>query len=381
MKHISFRIISTLVAIIIASLIVYLLSHAGKTTKGPIENAITYTGDVVKTIEKKLIVESRPEKREDKLKWLKPYTDTIRLLKQPGRVLLGAFDNESGDDFESIISLEDSLKTTLPLIHIYCAWGSKPEERFPTAKVNAILDLGSLPVITWEPWLSDFSQEEYPNPNKDDQNKNGMKNVVAGMYDTYIKKWAANARAIGKPILLRFGHEMNDGYRYPWGPQNNTPEDFIAGWQHVHDIFVKQGARNVIWIWAPHPAYEFKEFYPGPGYVDYVGVGVLNYGTVAAWSKWYSFKETFGKTYKQLVVYKKPIMITEFGSLAVGGNRAKWYAAALDSLPQRYPMVKSLLFFHYSKDNTTTQQTLNWYIKNDTAITHAVAGLINKWQY
>lgn len=381
MKHISFRIISTLVAIIIASLIVYLLSHAGKTTKGPIENAITYTGDVVKTIEKKLIVESRPEKREDKLKWLKPYQDTIRLLKQPGRVLLGAFDNESGDDFESIISLEDSLKTTLPLIHIYCAWGSKPEERFPTAKVNAILDLGSLPVITWEPWLSDFSQEEYPNPNKDDQNKNGMKNVVAGMYDTYIKKWAANARAIGKPILLRFGHEMNDGYRYPWGPQNNTPEDFIAGWQHVHDIFVKQGAKNVIWIWAPHPAYEFKEFYPGPAYVDYVGVGVLNYGTVAAWSKWYSFKETFGKTYKQLVVYKKPIMITEFGSLAVGGNRAKWYAAALDSLPQRYPMVKSLLFFHYSKDNTTTQQTLNWYIKNDTAITHAVAGLINKWQY
>ncbi len=294
--------------------------------------------------------------------------------------MLGAFDNEAKEDYESIVGLEDSLKTTFPLIHIFTAWGSKPEEKFPAERVKDIIDLGSVPVITWEPWLSDFNEEEYPANGKADREKNGMKDVAAGMYDTYVIKWANSAREIHKPFFLRFGHEMNDGYRYPWGPQNNAPEDYIAAWQHIHDIFVKQGAKNVIWIWGPHPAYEFKEFYPGDAYVDYVGVGVLNYGTVAKWSQWWSFKEIFGRYYDQLASYKKPIMITEFGSLAVGGKRARWYADALDSMPQRYPMVKSVMFYHVSMDNTTTQQTLNWYIKDDHAITATIVKEVSKWK-
>ena len=381
MKNASFRIISTLVAIAISSLIVYALSHVGKSTKGPIENAITYTGDAVKDIEQKLIVESRPEKRSDKLQWLKPYIQNKRLLSHPDKILLGAFDNEAKETFEPVIRLEDSLKTTFPLIHIYAAWGSKPEEKFPADEVSEIIELGSIPVITWEPWLNDFNVEDFPNPSHpDDRNKNGMQDVAKGLYDPYLKQWALAAKKTGKPIFLRLGHEMNDGYRYPWGPHNNAPQDFIAAWQHVHDVFLKQGAKNIIWLWSPHPAYTFKEFYPGDAYVDYVGAGTLNYGTIAKWSQWWSFKEIFGTYYEQLASYKKPIMLTEFGSLAVGGNRAKWYAEALDSLPQKYPMVKSILFFHFSKDNTTTQQTLNWYIVDDHPVIRTIVKEVGKWK-
>lgn len=380
MKHISFRIISTLVAITISSLIVYALSHAGNSTKGPIENAINYTGDVVQNIEQKLIAEQREDKREDKLKWLKPYAGSKKQLLNPGRILLGAFDNETKESYEPIVALEDSLHTTFPLIHIYTAWGSKAEERFPTAQVRNIISLGSVPVITWEPWLSDFSNEAYPDTRTaDERNRNGMKDVAGGMYDTYIKEWAAAAKKIGKPFFLRFGHEMNDGYRYPWGPQNNSAQDFIAAWQHVHSVFEQEGAKNIIWVWSPHPAYEFADFFPGAEYVDYIGVGSLNYGTIASWSKWWTFRDIFGAHYAQLSAYGKPIMITEFGSLAVGGNRARWYADALDSLPQRYPLVRSVVFFHFSKDNTTTQQTLNWYLKDDHAVTNAIVKGVGKW--
>ena len=73
-------------------------------------------------------------------------------------------------------------------------------------------------------------------------------------------------------------------------------------------------------------------------------------------------------------------MITEFGSLAVGGNRGKWFADALDSLPQRYPLLKSILYFHNSGDNTTTQQTLSWYFKDDHAVTANIMRQINKWK-
>ena len=381
MKSASFRILSVLAAIIISSLIVYALSHAGKETKGPIENAMTATGDMVKDIEKKLIVEQREEKREDKLKWFQPYATNIRQLRNPDRILLGAFDNEMKESFESVVALEDSLKTTFPLVHIYCAWGSTTEERFPTEEVKNIISLGSAPVITWEPWLTDFNEEQYPNGIKPTEpDKNGMKDVAAGVYDSYVQEWAVAAKKIGRPLFVRLGHEMNDGYRYPWGPHNNTPQEFIAAWQHVHDIFQKQGAKNIIWIWSPHPAYTFKEFYPGDAYVDYIGAGVLNYGNIAAWSRWWTFKDIFGKFYDSTAAYRKPMMITEFGSLAVGGNRAKWYTDALESLPVRFPLVRSVVFFHFSKDNTTTQQTLNWYLKNDKAVTAAIVKEVGKWK-
>jgi hypothetical protein len=64
----------------------------------------------------------------------------------------------------------------------------------------------------------------------------------------------------------------------------------------------------------------------------------------------------------------------------VGGNRSKWFADALDSIPVRYPNVKSIVFFHFSDDKTTTQQSINWYIKNDVPTTRAITARIKRWK-
>jgi len=173
---------------------------------------------------------------------------------------------------------------------------------------------------------------------------------------------------------------MNDPYRYPWGPQNNSAKEFKAAWRHIRNVFNSVGAKNVIWIWSPHPAYGyFDAYYPGDQYVDYVGISVLNYGTVAVWSQWWSFEEIFGKHYKELAKFNKPLMFTEFGCLNVGGSRPKWYGQALASIPVNYPKVKALLFFHYSNDKTTTQQPLNWYIKNDTGVIRSIIRVLKEW--
>jgi Glycosyl hydrolase family 26 len=380
MKKVTFRIATTLLALGISSAIVLALSYAGNQTKGPIDKALNLTGDVVQNVEQTLLVSGRPDLRKDKLEWFRPYQTNKQLLESPRKMLVGAFDNEARESFKSVISLEDSIKTTFPLIHIYKAWGSKPDEGFPASQVRNIFSLGSTPVITWEPWLADFSADDYPGlPAIDQRDRQGMKYIADGWYDAYVKQWAADAKKTGKPFFLRFGHEMNDAYRYPWGPQNNTAAEFIAAWRHVHDLFKKEGATNMIWVWCPHPAYEFESFYPGDDYVDYVGVSVLNYGSVALWSKWWSFADIFGPFYNKVAYHNKPVMITEFGSLAVGGDRTQWYTDALNNLPQKYPLLKSLLFFHFSKDNTTTQQTLDWYIKNDKKVTATVSKQIGAW--
>ncbi|RZK28888.1 MAG: cellulase, partial [Hymenobacter sp.] len=143
--------------------------------------------------------------------------------------------------------------------------------------------------------------------------------------------------------------------------------------------FRQAGATNVVWVWAPHPAYTFAAYYPGDAFVDWVGVGTLNYGTVAAWSQWWSFADIFGKYYPQLASYKKPIIITEFGSLKVGGSRSQWFKDALTDMPTKYPLVKSVVFYHNSNDNTTTMKVLDWTFKDDRQATSSIVQSVKTW--
>jgi hypothetical protein len=103
-----------------------------------------------------------------------------------------------------------------------------------------------------------------------------MKQIVAGTSDGYIERFAASVRALNLPIALSFAHEMNGNW-YPWGTQATSAADFVAAWRHIHDLFVKMGATNVIWIWDPNDMYpvpdvKLQPLYPGDAYVDWIGV-------------------------------------------------------------------------------------------------------------
>lgn len=377
----SHRIFYTLLALTLAIVIILILSFIGGKTRGPLEGLFHRAGSVINEMESKVIIQQREYKRSDKLSWFKNYINDLSLLKNPKVILLGTYDNQATESFEPVIDFEDSLHLTFPLIHIFSAWGSKPEEKFPETQLKAIIEMGSLPVITWEHWLTDFDPVQWPQLRKLElRDKGGMADVAKGLYDPYIRQWAMDAKNIKVPIFLIVGHEMNDPYRYPWGPQNNSAKDFKAAWRHIHNVFTTIGAINVLWVWSPHPAYGyFDAYFPGKEYVDYVGVSVLNYGTVASWSKWWTFKEIFGLHYRELAKFKKPIMISEFSCLNVGGDRSKWFEEAITLLPSIYPALKILMFFHYSNDKTTTQQPLNWYIRNDTASLNAIIKSLRSW--
>jgi hypothetical protein len=362
-------------------LIILFFSHLGTRTRGPLQDALAGIGRAVSEVENRIVMSYRGPGRRDRLSWLDPYRRDPARLKAPDRILLGAWDDRIPRTLEGIVELEESLDTTLPLIHFFVAWGDRPDEQFPARLLGAIRDLGSVPVITWEPWLTDFDRSRHPHlPPKEHRDKNGLAAVARGDYDFYIDRWAHEAREYGGPIFIRLGHEMNDPYRYPWGPQNNRPEDFTAAWRRVVDRFRAAGAVNTIWVWSPHPAYGFFDaFYPGDDYVDWVGSGVLNYGTVAHWSRWWTFQEIFGDHYTELAAFGKPIMITEFGTLSAGGDPAAWYREALTDLPERHPLVRSILFFHSSGDATVTDKTLVWSFAGDSTITRLIAGAVDGW--
>lgn len=380
-KNKSYRFLIVVLALFAGFLIVFLLTQLGDKSKGPLESMLSRAGNAVDDVENKMILEQREVTRKTKLAWLNNYRDNKDALINSKFVFFGASDNSSKESYERIINLEDTLNTTFSIIHLFQAWGEREEHEFPTKEVNAINRIGSIPLITWEPWVSAFSVENYPGiPTVEMRDKGAMNYVTKGYYDNFLRKWAQKAKEFGHPFYLRLGHEMNDPYRYPWGPQNNTPQEYVSAWKHVHDIFDEMGAHNVIWVWSPHVAYGFfKEYYPGKKYVDLIATGALNFGTSAQWSKWWTFKEIFGGYYDQLAQFKQPIMIAEFGSLSIGGDRAQWFTDALQNIEKDYPLINAVVFFHYNSDKTTTDKSISWYIIDDNDVTNAIKNELNGW--
>lgn len=350
------------------------LTTVSSTSEGPLSGALDRLGTTFGTFEHAMRGRFSGPGRAADLKWFEAYRSDTTKLKHPDITLLGAFDSRLPGTLDGVVDLEQKVGTTFPLIQVYSAWGDRPDQDFPLELVTAISDVGSIPVVTWEPWLSDFVSDKHPQiPLRDQRDRHGMAAVASGEYDFYLDAWASSAAKFGKPIFIRLGHEMNDPYRYPWGPQNNTNLEFIAAWKHVVERFRHAGATNVLWVWSPHVAYEYWEtYYPGSDYVDWVATGALNFGPIAQWSRWWTFKEIFGEKYPMLASFGKPVMVAEFGSLAVGGSRAGWYRDALTDLKTKYPAVRAVLFFNVRDDQTVTYQRVDWTIDSDSSVLQAV---------
>jgi len=375
------RVILAGTALAAAVVVLLVLQSAGARSRGPIGAFLDRLGAAVTSLEHGVRERlSGPGRRRD-LAWFAQYREDGARLRRPDRVLLGAYDGRLPGSLDGFLALETLLGRTLPLVHVYAAWGDRPDQRFPARVATTIWNMGSVPVITWEPWLTDFDSRLHPHlPLREDRDVHGLAAVASGAYDFYVDAWARAAADAGYPIMLRFAHEMNDPYRYPWGPQHNTKEEYIAAWRRVHDRFRLAGADNVIWIWSPHVAHEYWDlYYPGDAYVDWVATGVLNFGPIAQWSRWWTFDEILGDQYAQLAAFGQPVMIAEFGSLAVGGDRAAWYEAALTDLPSRYPAIRSVLFFHASDDSTVTYQAVDWTLTGATEPAATIRRALDGW--
>ncbi len=116
---------------------------------------------------------------------------------------------------------------------------------FDPVMMSYLQSNGTMPMWTWMP--EDDTQGAYQSSYTD-------RAVANGAYDGYIRQFALAAKQWGRPFLLRLAHEMN-GTWFPWStgagnPNRNNPADYVAMWEHVHDIFTSVGATNARWVWC-----------------------------------------------------------------------------------------------------------------------------------
>ena len=191
--------------------------------------------------------------------------------------------------------------------------------------------------------------------------------INQGDHDEAFRRWARDAKADGRRVLLRFGFEFNGD----WFTWSGKPAAYIEAWRRIHRIFREVGARNVEWVWSPNvvscpdtPENDMHQYYPGDDFVDWIGVDGYNFGDHHdEWHDWTSFEGVFGGTLRDLAKRypSKPQMIAEFGS-APGkpGAQAAWIRDAHRAL-RDHALVKAVIWFNYDKRR---ENEPNWRIDN-----------------
>jgi hypothetical protein len=281
--------------------------------------------------------------------------------------MLGMFKPEAPYSFAGVENIEQRIGKPVDIIAFYTTWGDRIEDEFPLALMLEIDRHGAIPMLTWEPWTSEFLINE---GRGSDALRTDLAEIAQGRYDGYLREWAREAIVFGKPFFLRFAHEMNNP-QYPWSLQaGNTAADFIAAWRHVHELFRQEGAVNVLWVWSPKREAP-RELYPGGEYVDWIGTGVFNYGPQA--DAWYSFEYLFESVYRSVILYDKPIMIAELACSAVGGSRPDWYSDAWRKLRTHYPATRAVVIYSNPVDRTLPGLEMNWAIDDDNAVLETMA--------
>ncbi|RYV49955.1 glycosyl hydrolase [Pengzhenrongella frigida] len=208
---------------------------------------------------------------------------------------------------------------------------------FDATNLRAVALTGAMPMVTWEPFDATVPEE----------NRYPLRDLAAGANDTYLRAQAARIKAVGKPVALRFAHEMNASF-YPWGAgvNGNTPADYVAAYRHVHDVFAQEDVHNVTWVWSPAAldtpnAPDLSPFYPGDDYVDWAGLSVYYDQPTDTWAN------TVEPTLRQLdtAAPDAPIYFAEAGVLP-GDNRPTMIHELLGGL-LRTPRAIGFTWFNF----------------------------------
>ncbi|MBK8739114.1 MAG: hypothetical protein IPM02_05970 [Betaproteobacteria bacterium] len=251
---------------------------------------------------------------------------------------------------------------------------------------NRVSAAGARVMVTWEP-LQDGAGAAQPGFT--------YASILGGAQDACISVYAQQVKDFGAPVLIRMAHEMNGNSNNWTGIANgNDPQGYINVYRKVVDMFRAAGATNARFVWSPDhasppevpaPASEIKNYFPGAGYVDFIGVSGYNWGNdPLRGGGWVTPEQTFDNFLNMILreFPGKPVLITEIGSVPgyAGNSRSTWYTDTFNFLAQRKDL-KGIVWFNDFAFASTAQA--DFRITNtpglpavDAAETALVRGLI-----
>lgn len=287
---------------------------------------------------------------------------------------------DGGISASNIGDQETMIGKTMSIVHFAQSWyetyndTTKTRRAFPTSAMTTIRNRGSIPMLNWGSWAQYYyGSSSFPSTQAAFANTA----ITAGTFDAHITQFAQEAAAWGHPFFLKFDHEMNGTWQFPWAVRNgNVAADFVPMWQHVHTVFmtaynagrVNQNA-SVTWVWQPNivssaTSNPLSTFYPGDAYVDWTGFHGYNFGPNTNGEPWRTPQQTYRggihtiqDTYGQVsaIAPTKPMMIGEWGcgeNNDAGVSKRQWLLDMFDTFVPSNTLIRAVVYFNEYPENT-----------------------------
>jgi Glycosyl hydrolase family 26 len=188
--------------------------------------------------------------------------------------------------------------------------------------------------------------------------------IARGDGDGYLRRFAAELKAFGHPVVLAFGHEANgDWYRY--GYRHQPAADYIAAYRKVHDVITSAGAKDVTWLWTVNVPVGKQTLppsadWPGAAYVTETGIDGYD------WTGKEDFAQEFGPA---IAAVRKlsavPVLIAET-SVVPGKDAAAQVTGLLDGI-RTYGLLGLVWFDTDKAGYRHTADTHDWRLQDDPA--------------
>jgi beta-mannanase len=229
--------------------------------------------------------------------------------------------------------------TDFRIEHVFIAW--EPfDARKLRQKAAEAAKRGRDLMVTVEPW---------PTAAKMRRGGNFMlREIAQSKYDAQIDRVCSELAKSSGRTLLRWGHEMEAvSDRYPWAHQD--PKNFVAAFRHVVERCRKLSTGTRI-VWSPRGDGDLRKYYPGADYVDYVGVSLWG---LQKWDRKHggrdrAFREVFWETYRNVVAYAKPVVISELGISGDEQYVDRWLGEIMDHQTNsaKFPLLRTIVYFN-----------------------------------
>lgn len=229
----------------------------------------------------------------------------------------------------------------------------------PAASIQSLINMGYVPMITWEMQYSAYPALDPVQPRLDKINN--------GYFDSYIDAFADKIKLFSDTVIIRLFHEF-DGNWYSWclSENNQDPNALVSAFRRIVNRFNARGASNVKWMWSPNSApspstiYNWIiDAYPGDAFVDIVGTSIYNHPHAGV-PPWRSFRSLLAESYYYLTTYfpLKPFFVAETASreryiaeFPGSQSKAEWFCRANKDLQSYFGKVRALIFFNNVKEH------------------------------
>jgi endoglucanase len=192
------------------------------------------------------------------------------------------------------------------------------------------------PMVTIEPW-GIVEGEEF-----------SFLNIQKPFYSDVIHNICKSVQQRGKKVILRWGHEMEQvGSRYPWASIDS--EGYKSAFKFWVDT-CRTETQLVEYMWSPAGQQNLINYYPGPEYVDIIGLSTFGYPEYEQkeFDKKLTFEDTFNERYKRVEKYGKDVYLAEFGVAGDEKYQKSWMTQAKKVIldPLKYPNLRGVIYFH-----------------------------------